>query len=77
GDPLDPDTDVGPLIRTDDRDRVVAWIAEAQEAGAKLRYGGEVNDDGTLQPTILDDVTPDMKVSSQEVFGPVLAVQPV
>ena len=77
GDPLDRDTDVGPLIRTDDRDRVVAWIAEAQEAGAKLRYGGEVNDDGTLQPAVLDDVTPDMKVSAQEVFGPVLAVQPV
>jgi acyl-CoA reductase-like NAD-dependent aldehyde dehydrogenase len=77
GDPLDPDTDVGPLIRSDDRDRVMAWISEAQEAGAKLRYGGEVNPDGTLQPTVLDDVTPDMKVSAKEVFGPVLAVQPV
>jgi acyl-CoA reductase-like NAD-dependent aldehyde dehydrogenase len=77
GDPLDPDTDVGPLIRTDDRDRIVGWIQEAQEAGAKLRLGGEVNDDGTLQPAILDDVTPDMKVSREEVFGPVLAVQPV
>ena len=77
GDPLDPDTDVGPLIRSDDRDRVVAWINEAQEAGAKLRFGGEVNDDGTLQPAVLDDVTADMKVSAKEVFGPVLAVQPV
>ncbi|MDP9405743.1 MAG: aldehyde dehydrogenase family protein, partial [Actinomycetota bacterium] len=77
GDPLDADTDVGPLIRPEDRDRVVAWIREAQDAGAKLRLGGEVNADGTLQPAILDDVTPDMKVSSEEVFGPVLAVQPV
>jgi acyl-CoA reductase-like NAD-dependent aldehyde dehydrogenase len=77
GDPLDPDTDVGPLIRTEDRDRVVDWIEEAVEAGAKIRHGGEVNDDGTLQPTVLDDVTPDMKVSCEEVFGPVLAVQPV
>lgn len=77
GDPLDPDTDVGPLIRSDDRDRVVGWISEAQEAGAKLRLGGAVNDDGTLQPAILDDVTPDMKVSREEVFGPVLALQPV
>ena len=77
GDPLDPDTDVGPLIRPDDRDRVVSWVREAQEAGAKLRAGGEVNDDGTLQPTVLDDVTPDMRVSCEEVFGPVLAVQPV
>jgi acyl-CoA reductase-like NAD-dependent aldehyde dehydrogenase len=77
GDPLDPDTDVGPLIDADDRERVVAWIDEAQDAGAKLRLGGEVNADGTLQPTILDDVTPDMKVSAQEVFGPVLALQPI
>jgi acyl-CoA reductase-like NAD-dependent aldehyde dehydrogenase len=77
GDPLDDDTDVGPLIRPDDRDRVVAWIREATDAGAKLRLGGEVNDDGTLQPTILDDVTADMKVSCEEVFGPVLAIQPV
>jgi acyl-CoA reductase-like NAD-dependent aldehyde dehydrogenase len=77
GDPMDRDTDVGPMIRPDDRDRVVAWIGEAVDAGAKLRLGGEVNDDGTLQPTVLDDVTPDMKVSCEEVFGPVLALQPV
>nr|MBA2529790.1 aldehyde dehydrogenase family protein [Euzebyales bacterium] len=77
GDPLDPDTDVGPMIRPDDRDRVVSWIAEAVQAGAKIAVGGDVNDDGTLQPTVLDDVTPDMKVSAREVFGPVLAVQAV
>lgn len=77
GDPMDDDTDVGPMIRPDDRDRVVAWIGEAQGAGAKLRLGGEVNPDGTLQPTILDDVTPDMRVSRDELFGPVLALQPV
>ena len=77
GDPLDETTDVGPLIRPEDRDRVVSWIAEAVDAGAKLRLGGEINPDGTLQPTILDDVTPEMKVSCEEVFGPVLALQPV
>ena len=77
GDPLDEATDVGPLIRPDDRDRVLEWIREAVDAGAKVRIGGEVNADGTLQPTVLDDVTPDMKVSAQEVFGPVLAVQAV
>jgi acyl-CoA reductase-like NAD-dependent aldehyde dehydrogenase len=77
GDPMDDDTDVGPLIRDDDRERVLAWIAEAVDAGAKLRLGGEANDDGTVQPTILDDVTPDMKVSCEEVFGPVLALQSV
>jgi len=77
GDPLDPDTDVGPMIRPDDRDRVLDWINQAQEAGAKVVVGGEVNDDGCLQPTLLDDVTPDMKVSAEEIFGPVLAVQAV
>jgi acyl-CoA reductase-like NAD-dependent aldehyde dehydrogenase len=77
GDPLEEDTDVGPLIREDDRDRVLGWIREAEQAGAKVRIGGQVNDDGTLQPTVLDDVTPDMKVSREEIFGPVLAVQPI
>ena len=77
GDPLQEGVDVGPLIRPDDRDRVLEWIDEAVRAGAKICLGGEVNADGTLQPTILDDVTRDMKVSRQEVFGPVLAVQAV
>jgi acyl-CoA reductase-like NAD-dependent aldehyde dehydrogenase len=77
GDPLDDDTDVGPLIRPEDRDRVVSWIREAVEAGAQVRAGGEVNDDGTLQPTVLDEVAPDMRVCREEVFGPVLAVQAV
>ena len=77
GDPLAEGVDVGPLIRPEDRDRVRDWITEAVEAGAKVCTGGEVNDDGTLQPTVLDGVTPDMKVSREEVFGPVLAVQTV
>jgi acyl-CoA reductase-like NAD-dependent aldehyde dehydrogenase len=77
GDPLDEATDVGPLIRAEDRDRVRSWIEEAVGQGAKLRLGGDVNADGTLQPAILDDVTPDMRVSREEVFGPVLALQPV
>lgn len=77
GDPLDPDTDVGPLIRGDDTERVLDWIREATEAGAKVLAGGERNDDGTLQPTVLDDVTEDMKVSAEEVFGPVLALTTV
>lgn len=77
GDPMDERTDVGPLIRSRDRDRVKAWIDEATQAGAQLRIGGAINDDGTLQPTVLDDVRPDMRVSCKEVFGPVLAVQAV
>lgn len=77
GDPLDEDTQVGPLIRHQDRDRVKAWIDEAVAAGAHLVAGGEVNPDGTLQPTVLDSTTQAMRVVREEVFGPVLAVQAV
>ena len=73
GDPLDEGTDVSALISTKDRDRVKEWIDEAVAAGATLVVGGEVSDSGVLEPTILDGVTPDMKVWSEEVFGPVVA----
>ena len=75
GDPLDESTDVSALISTDDRDRVVAWIDEAVAAGARIVTGGRVGDDGLLRPTVLADVTPDMRVCRDEVFGPVVAVQ--
>ncbi|HEX9992819.1 MAG TPA: aldehyde dehydrogenase family protein [Acidimicrobiales bacterium] len=74
GDPMDEATDVSALISTDDRDRVQAWIDEAVGAGAKVRAGGEVRD-GMLVPTVLTDVTADMKVCRKEIFGPVVAVQ--
>jgi acyl-CoA reductase-like NAD-dependent aldehyde dehydrogenase len=77
GDPLDEETNVGPMIDTDSRDNVVAWIREAVDAGAKIRCGGQVGDDGILPPTLLDDVAQDMKVSCEEIFGPVLVIQPV
>ncbi|MET0579021.1 MAG: aldehyde dehydrogenase family protein [Ilumatobacteraceae bacterium] len=74
GDPMDEATDVSALISEPERDRVVAWIAEAVAAGATVVHGGEVDADGVLGPTILTDVTPSMKVCSQEIFGPVVAV---
>jgi len=74
GDPLDEQTDVSALISHGDRDRVEGWIGEAVDAGAKVAVGGEERD-GMLLPTVLTDVTPDMKVCSQEVFGPVVGVQ--
>jgi acyl-CoA reductase-like NAD-dependent aldehyde dehydrogenase len=75
GDPLDETTDVSQLITSGERDRVVAWIEEAKAGGARVAAGGTVNDDGLLAPTLLTDVTPDMKVCAKEVFGPVVAVQ--
>lgn len=74
GDPMDEATDVSALISTDDRDRVKAWIDEAVAAGAEVVCGGEVVD-GLLRPTVLRNVSPDMRVCRDEVFGPVVAVQ--
>ncbi|HEX5586255.1 MAG TPA: aldehyde dehydrogenase family protein, partial [Acidimicrobiia bacterium] len=74
GDPLDERTDVSALITPKERDRVVSWIDEAVAAGAKVATGGTERD-GMLVPTVLTDVTPDMKVCAGEVFGPVVAVQ--
>lgn len=74
GDPLDEATDVSALISTGERERVEAWIDDAVAAGAKVATGGNERN-GVLAPTVLTDVTPDMKVCNLEVFGPVVAVQ--
>ncbi len=74
GDPMDEATDVSALISGDERDRVVAWIEEAVAAGATVATGGTVDDDGVLAPTVLTDVDRSMKVCTEEVFGPVVAI---
>ncbi|MBI1376254.1 MAG: aldehyde dehydrogenase family protein [Frankiales bacterium] len=74
GDPLDEATDVSALISTGERDRVAGWIHEAADEGARVASGGVVGEDGVLRPTLVVDATPEMKVCSQEVFGPVVAV---
>ena len=74
GNPADEATDVSALISPSERERVTSWIEEAQAAGAKIATGGELSDDGVLEPTVLTDVTPEMKVCSQEVFGPVVGI---
>ncbi len=75
GDPMKEDTVVGPLIEPKHVERVLAWIAEARAGGAKLHCGGEA-DRSVVQPAILTDVTPEMKVCRDEVFGPVTVVSP-
>ncbi len=74
GDPMLDDTDVSALISSGERDRVTTWIDEAKAGGARVAAGGTVVG-SVLEPTVLTDVTPEMKVSSQEVFGPVVSVQ--
>ncbi|HLY50480.1 MAG TPA: aldehyde dehydrogenase family protein [Solirubrobacteraceae bacterium] len=75
GDPADEATDVGPVIDTENRDRIRAWIEEAVASGAEVLTGG-VDDGGLLRPTVLRGVTPEMKVCSREIFGPVCSVIP-
>ena len=75
GDPLDPETDVGPLISAGDRDRVKRWVEEAVAAGAELLTGGELVDDGRcLAPTLLGSPPREARVWCEEVFGPVATI---
>ena len=73
GDPADEATDVGPLIDRDARDRVLDWIEEARAAGAEILTGGDL--DGELvRPTVIAGAGSELKVSCEEVFGPVCTV---
>jgi acyl-CoA reductase-like NAD-dependent aldehyde dehydrogenase len=74
GDPMDEATDVSALISTGERDRVASWIDEAVAGGAKIAAGAGM-EAGVLRPTVLTAVTADMRVSREEVFGPVVAIQ--
>ncbi|HEX6144277.1 MAG TPA: aldehyde dehydrogenase family protein [Geminicoccaceae bacterium] len=75
GDPLDPGTDVGTLISEAAATRVESWIREASDRGAEVVTGGR-REGAQLEPTVLVNVDPDMKVVCDEVFGPVLSIQP-
>jgi acyl-CoA reductase-like NAD-dependent aldehyde dehydrogenase len=74
GDPLSAETEVSSLISEGDRDRVHAWIQEAVEQGAVLECGGEIQG-SLLTPAVLSNVTLEMKVCREEVFGPVVSIQ--
>jgi acyl-CoA reductase-like NAD-dependent aldehyde dehydrogenase len=73
GDPADEETDVGPLIDEDARERILEWIEEARSAGADVLTGGSTEGD-LLRPTVIANASPDLKVSCEEVFGPVVTV---
>jgi acyl-CoA reductase-like NAD-dependent aldehyde dehydrogenase len=70
---MDDATDVGPVIDEGARDRIVEWIGEAAGAGAEVLTGGDLRD-GLIQPTVLEGIDPRMKVSCEEVFGPVVGL---
>jgi len=75
GDPLDEATDVGPLIRESDAVRVELWIREAAAQGAQVLCGGGRRG-SIVAPAILTGTKPEQKVNCEEVFGPVVTVEP-
>jgi acyl-CoA reductase-like NAD-dependent aldehyde dehydrogenase len=75
GDPTQEATEVGPLITPAAAERVETWIKEAVAGGAKLVTGGE-RKGSVITPTILSGTQPGMKVRDEEVFGPVVLVEP-
>ncbi|MGB0882890.1 MAG: aldehyde dehydrogenase family protein [Vicingaceae bacterium] len=74
GNPMDEKTEVGPLILPKEVDRVEEWVNEAVESGAKLLCGGKRISDTCYEPTVLLNPPMDAKVSTLEVFGPVVCV---
>jgi acyl-CoA reductase-like NAD-dependent aldehyde dehydrogenase len=75
GDPANEATEVGPMVRPSEAERVEAWIKEAVAAGARLIAGGERNG-SVIAPAILTGTKAGMKVRDEEVFGPVVMVEP-
>jgi malonate-semialdehyde dehydrogenase (acetylating)/methylmalonate-semialdehyde dehydrogenase len=79
GDGLDEATEVGPVVSCAARDRIKGWIDKGVADGATIVVDGRGTDGGNADgafvgPTILDDVTPDMEIAQEEVFGPVLTI---
>ncbi len=75
GDPLDPATEMGAMVDARQTERVMEYIAKGEADGAKLRLGGKrIAADGCfIEPTLFDEVTGNMTIAREEIFGPVLA----
>jgi acyl-CoA reductase-like NAD-dependent aldehyde dehydrogenase len=76
GDPEDPTTYIGPLARHDQLDELDAQVADALEKGARLRLGGKrlATNSAYFEPTVLVDVTDEMRVMREESFGPIIGI---
>ena len=75
GNPAEDSTDVGPLINESAARRVEEWIKEAAAGGAKIETGGK-REGSMVEPTVLTHTRPNMKVTCEEIFGPVVLVEP-
>ena len=73
GNQLDDQFDIGPLVRESDAKRVKEWLTQAQSEGAELLCGGELQG-AVIQPAVLGNVRNEMRISSQELFGPAIGV---
>jgi acyl-CoA reductase-like NAD-dependent aldehyde dehydrogenase len=71
GDPTDEETDVGPVIDDDARERILDWI---RETSGEVLTGGDTTDEGLIKPAVIVDPAPSDKVSCEEVFGPVVTL---
>ena len=76
GDPTDSATEVGPLISGKECQRVADWVTEATEGGAIIKTGGKRLSDSCYEPTVLLGAHRDAKISTSEVFGPVVSIYP-
>jgi len=76
GNPVNPETDIGPLIRPAEVTRVHKWVLEAVQGGAELLCGGSPQGATCYPCTVLFDPPADAKVSTSEIFGPVVCVYP-
>jgi acyl-CoA reductase-like NAD-dependent aldehyde dehydrogenase len=80
GDALDHSTQIGPLISSHQRERVISFVENAKSEGARLCCGGKIPDVPELkkgfffEPTVFDDVRPQMSIFQEEVFGPVASI---
>ncbi len=74
GDPMLESTDVGPVIDSGSADRIMKWIEEALDRGARMLTGGQ-REGSLIEPTVLTNVPPDCNVSCNEIFGPVVHVE--
>jgi acyl-CoA reductase-like NAD-dependent aldehyde dehydrogenase len=81
GDPFEDSTRLGPLVSDLQRERVRGYIEKGEAEGAKLVTGGAAPPEGLergyfVRPTVFSEVTPEMTIAQEEIFGPVLAIQP-
>ncbi|MEE8604031.1 MAG: aldehyde dehydrogenase family protein [Candidatus Aminicenantaceae bacterium] len=75
GDPMEESTDIGPMINLDAAKQTEEWVEEALEDGARLVCGGK-REGAMFEPTILENVKPELRISCQEAFAPVVVVSP-